>query len=757
MHVIVVSQFFGLIFGDHHGYVALRTWPGGTFGEGRGPTVTHWYHWPTQKDDLAGFCLSNSEMDIYFIPALFESPTSTRAGNIRRQACIYADADSCAPGNFAVEPTVIVETSPGRHHLYWVVTDNSDSEELCQVGRSIAYQHADQGCDRGGWDAGQLLRVPDTTNNKPRESGPFIVKAYVSNGEMYQIDNLREKYPPIVSTSVINSPMPPTTEWPPISEAVNSLYHHTDLMGLYSIKVEEPVSPADPQRHRRMWRFLCEMSRRGFDKTTAMVLAWNSGCNKYAQEGRPPEELWKELCKAYSDPENAPVTSEHSAERAEAASLDEKEKERTGEVSESFERGGGSKGFLSDEERAQVPTDTIVDQYVEWGAGYTDAAPQYHRAGIMTVLSAVFGEYGIAPTKFRIGLNLWFMILGSTTRSRKSTSQHMWLSLIHRLEDDKYSYDLASNTTPEALIDELLDRHGQSSIFHRDEVHGLMSEQAHKRYLTGLKEDLTALYDGKVPKKLRVGRATQRSNEVRTVFIMNFTGITEDVTDHLTTRDFGSGYLARFLFVTAEPPKRTKESEYLPQTASRESVPPYIVDRIKEAREFWDRLSERGNPEVVRFSDEAWERWNQLAWDMGEDAQRYDMADIMEPVSDRLAKSVMKVACLIAMSEQHTTVQMRHLLKAIELGEEWYRHMVFIAAKVRESFWQKQQDEILVAISGLQDGLTEAQILRKFRGKMILRDIESALDVLQRAGYITRWQPTGKAVRWIKTQNLRST
>lgn len=749
---ISLPAFFGLIFGARHGYVAIRTWPGGKFGQGPGPTHTTWFHWPSQQHDMIGFCLANDESDVYFIPALFETPTHCRASNIKHQMVTYADADTCQPDVFRVTPSIVVETSPGKHHTYWIVHDTDESQRLTQVGRSIAHAHADDGCDLGGWDATQLLRVPMTTNNKERESGPFMVNVAAFTSELFSIDDLVEAYPPLQTTIVTQEEMPPMSEWISAGEALNSLFHHLDLMPLYSQHVPEPTSPADTPRHRRMWRFLCEMSRRGIDRKTAMVLAWYSGCNKYRQDGRPPEELWRELCKAFDDPDNHPPTDEHGIEKMLQESAQMAATEINGYVqpfSPSLEN-----SFLTMEERVSIDQNTIIDRYVAWAHTKTDAALQYHRAGIMTVLSAVFGEYGKAPV-FDMALNLWFLVLGPTTRSRKSTAQGMWLKLVHYLEDERFSYDLTSNTTPEALIDELLDRPGQSSIFHRDEVHGLMNEQASKRYLAGLKEDLTALFDGRVPKKLRVGRASVHRGEVRTNFIMNFTGITDDVTDNLTARDFGSGYLARFLFVNGAPPERTKEGEYLPQHGKEgNGVDPeelIIVESLKEAREFWDAAVERGNPMAIYYEDDAWERWNQFAWDIGDDASKHELASVLAPVADRLSKAIIKVGCLLAMAEKQRFVTMRHLLKAISLSEEWYHYALYMASKVQESQWQRQQDEILVAIGSLRDGMTDAQILRKFRGKIPVRDLDTAMEVLKRAGLIMQIQGTGKSLRWVRT------
>src|SRR5690606_15961224 len=164
--------------------------------------------------------------------------------------------------------------------------------------------------------------------------------------------------------------------------------------------------------------------------------------------------------------------------------------------------------FLSADERKRLPDDTLVDRYVRWASTITDAAKQYHRAGILTVMSAVFGEFGLPPTKFYMGrLNLWFLVLGGTTRSRKSTARHMWLRLLRDLQTGEYDYVFGSDVPAEALAEELSEKPAWSSVFQRDEVHGLLGQESSKGYLAGLREDFTELYYGHVRIRKRVGTA----------------------------------------------------------------------------------------------------------------------------------------------------------------------------------------------------------------------------------------------------------
>lgn len=759
------GAYFDFLFGNNHGWACIRTFKGGRFGHRDGPVQPHWYKWPEHRDEMIGFVLGNSTLDLYIIPALFFDKTSNRASNIKHQTTVYVDADGAEPEVFLITPTITLETSPGRHHLFWKTTTDNSSE-LCLTGRAISHAHASQGCDKGGWDAGQLLRIPGTTNNKNRGTGPFFTRA-TTTGEVFDLDDLREKYPAELADMrpLSYKAMPHPSSWPTVEQAEEVLNVNIDLRDLYDL--EPDYRDDDGKRYRggvrfdasgRMWRLLSELARRGIDKYVALTLCWNAGCCKYRLDGRPAADLWIEVCKAYGHPDNQPAITEAAIEnhlalrKAEEPTYDGRE-----QIREHL--------FLTDEERARLPSDTLIDRYVKWAHTITDAAPQYHKAGILSVLSAVFGEFGMAPTKFYMGrLNLWFLVLGGTTRSRKSTARHMWLNMLRDLQTGEYDYDIGSDITPEALAEELSEKPGWSSVFHRDEVHGLLSQEGAKGYLSGLREDFTELYDGHVRIRKRVGQAgagkkKKGKGATTTNFVMNWSGVTDHVTEVLTAADFASGFLARFLYVYAEPPKRTRSGERMEQfaygtTKKDDLIYMEIKEEIKAVRSIWEQKTKRGEPVRIPFDLDAWDRLNDFAWDLGTAAAESDMAKMLEPVADRMAKSVLKVACLIAMSEASTKVTMRHMLKAIELGEEWYIYMLTIANRIRESSWQRQQDDVIMALDASNGRMTWSALYRKFRGGLRPKQFEEIIQALNESGETaTRAESRGRVIYRVESNN----
>lgn len=756
--------FFDALFPDTGsgrdlGYVVLAMFPEGKFTPGQGPTQLEWFAWPSQRDQLVAYCLHNSECDIYTSACLYKTrgKDARRAENIAHQWTAYADADSLDVSKVKAEPTLIVETSPARHHLYWV-TSKDDPEQLVAISRSIAYAHAADGCDKGGWDAGQLLRVPGTTNNKYHVfDGSAFEVGIKKIGEPWDIQKLAEIYPAVTATpEVAVGDMPPRSEWhntPAVLKEVQEIF-------TYSVEIEEMFhSKLRPGQDRSdtMWRFLGMLARYGASRATAMYLAWEAPFCKARLDNRGEEMMWNELCRAYEAPENKAVTN--SLQAAERARLDAAE---TNPEHKAKKLASGV-SLLTPGEREEVSTKTIIDNYVAWAKTCTDAPETYHRVGALCLLSSIFGEFGRCPVRRDANLTLWFMMLGPTTRARKTTSMNLWVDILAEMQDSRYNYLLGSDVTGEALNVVLPKKDGRTSVFYRDEAHGLFDEQNKKHYLTGLKEKFTDLYGGRVPVALRASTAGLEGNEeaeknaikARTNFVMFLAGTLNQVTEVLTVKDYQSGHLARFLIAEADPPPMTRDMMYSEQYDGSEDafdgLRHTLLNELRDARSFWQDLTPPGALKLIPFEPEAWVRLQDGQWSLYEATIHHEMHDVMEATAKRMGDSLMKTCVLLAMAERKERVELRHVYKALALAEEWYAHAVTVAGRIMHSSWSARQEEILSVIRARLDGVTQAEIYARFRHKMQEREIDSDLNVLVKSNLIRRVPGNGR-VKYLVTK-----
>lgn len=752
--------FFDTLFpkvnddGKDLGFVAISLFPGGIYDadEKVGPTQTHFFAWPSQRDDLIAFCLANSDKDVYTVPALFRTRGSRKGSNISHQWAAYADAEHLPLDKLKLPPTMTVETSEGRHHLYWI-TETDDPSQLIDISRTVAAEHKRDGCDPSGWDAGQLLRVPGTANNKyTRHGRPRWQIPQPLMGATYTLKALASQYPAYSSQDrpTAASNMPPKDEWffsqQAIRESAEVFRSNPEVHDLYAADLKP-----DQNRSATVWKLLCMLSRLNVSRITAMHIAWSARCNKYKIDGRPETELWQQLCKAYDDPDNQPVRNSFADEtyRKDADESEENPEKKLTAFAEAV-------SILMPEERDRVPHDTFIDQYVQWAGTRTDAPVCYHRAGAATILSTVFGEFGKCPTNFDINLTLWFFILGPTTRARKTTAMMMWVDFADELSSDAFPYLLGSDVTSEALSVLLPERNGRSSVFYRDEAHGLLYEQAAKRYLAGVKEHMTELFTGRARIALRVGNLKDHEERdlsvIRTNFIMFLCGTLHQVAEHLTIADYQSGHLARFLVAEADPPPMTEEAmfteQFNGQTPTDDVIRQGLINEMYAARAFWMDQTEPGSPVMIPFDDPTWLRLQKAQWELYRTAEQHELSEVLVPTTTRMGDSMMKVAVLIAMSQREKIVRMPHLLKAMELTEEWYRSAARVAGRILHSAWKNRQDEILVAIQARKEGVTEQDIYSRFRSKMHEKEIESDLHVLAKSGLIHKTMERGR-VRYV--------
>lgn len=751
------ALFPGSSDGSDLGYVALALFPGGKFDPEKGPTQKHFFAWPSEKDDLVAFCLQNTDKDIYTVPALFRNRGNRKASNIAHQWAVYADADDLDVRKVLAEPTMVVETSYGRHHLYWV-TSTDNPRALMEISRSVAHTHAADGCDPSGWDAGQLLRVPGTTNNKTAE--PFTVRL-LRTGNPYAIEALKEVYPPVVSVPrriTSGNEMPDLKNYNQecIKESSQVFHYNVDI---YSMFADELVEGQD--RSATMWRLLSEMSRSGVSRNTAMYIAWEAKCNKYRLDNRSEEDLWNELCRAYEDPDNQPVTNsldaaDRSIVNLHRSLIDASERNPERQAKDFAE----TITLLRNEERDSVPDDTFVDRYQHWATTRTDAPDVYHRAGAITLLTSVFGEFGSCPTKFDSNLTLWVLLLGPTTRARKTTAMMLWVDLLTEMEDERFRYLIGSDVTSEALSVILPKKDGRSSVFYRDEAHGLLYEQEKKRYLVGLREHMTELYGGRVRMRVRASMSEedQPRGNIRTNFVMFLCGTMNQVTQALTIDDYQSGHLARFLVAEADPPPMTKDDMYIDQydgvDRSDDLVRRSLVNDLTASRQFWlGEVRGFGHPKMIPFAQDAWARYLDVKWDIYETALKHELSEVLLPTTDRMGTSVMKCAILLAMSEKKKRVEMRHVMKSIALAEEWYSATATIAGRILHSSWSARQEELLAAVKSRTDGITQQELYSRYRTRMQEKDIESDLNVLMKAGLIKKIAERGR-IRYIAITRL---
>lgn len=721
------SEFFEFLHGRNEGRAVIAL-----MDDQGHPTNQRFFIWPGQKAQMLSYIAANADQDVYTSPTLFKA-NRARKSTAKATRTVYADADTFNIADARLVPSGIARTSPGKSHLYWLIEDCTDPSVIEALAHSVSEAHPKDttGLD-DGWALNKLLRVPGTTNTK-YDQGHTVT--WEETGAAYTLAEFAAAYPPVAQAENAFREM---RELPTLGDAYKSLSASPELLSMLNKTHVGNVDRSDA-----LFLLEQELFRSGASDEVAFVIAQGHPFNKFAADRRnnADELLWQDILRARAKSE---------------LSVPEETEEFEPEITVEPSAKDKSVDFLTAEEKAGMPS-TFVDDYIAWASSKTDAAAEYHVASAFMILSTVFSDFGHAVPKFgKLPLNLWFMVLGETTRSRKSTTRALGLSFIRALADEEtYQYDLGSDFTPEALDNELLKRPYRSALLHRDEAQGWIQEMDKKAYMAGAKGKMTELYDGHVSGKLRATGDNNRKAAVDVALTLFVMGIRSQVCEYLTQEDFRSGFLTRFIYIEATAPPRSKESDWLEQADIHEvkqgdAVFTGLLNRLEEAREHWASFCQPDLPtQAVPCTREAWVRLNMFITNVLDEAEGHQRHSIIEAASDRLTKSILKAATLLAMLDCCDEVELVHMLSAINFSSSWFGHMVNMANGISESSWARKQSEVEEFLL-MKGGTAKWEVVyRHFRADLQPQDFLKIVQALSDAG-VLHMPVDERKQRWIE-------
>lgn len=713
------ETFFKLVFGrESAGYVCLAF----LSATNRKDFWEEFYRYPEELPSmLEAINRQTMGFNIYFCPQILREKKRTKE-NILSTPNIWSDLDTCTPEVLLVEPSILIESSPDRYQGYWVLERPIDPDDAEDVSRRIAYKHADEGADRSGWDLTQLLRVPFTYNYKyVRSSQSPIVTVLKANKKRYRLEDF-EAYPNTGEYEYLDIPLPSAEELGTLAAEDELQKKRTSLNPrAWTLFNEEPQGDWS----KSLWNLQMLLLEAGYERVQVYKIVREAKCNKYARDGKAERLLWKDVCRAY------------------ARFL----------ANQRLLSGGGppktdKKQLLTDEERERVKStpDTFIERFISWARSLGDAAPQYHQAGAFVALSSLLAGVVRLPTSFgTIKPNLWFMILADTTLTRKSTAMDIAMDLVMEIDPECV---LATDGSIEGLMGSLSTRPGRPSVFLRDEFSGLLEMITKKDYYAGMPEVLTKLYDGKFQKRI----LRKETIEVRDPCLIVFAGgIKNKITSILTFEQVSSGFMPRFIFITAESDP-TKLQPLGPPTERIDTERNRIKDELEALIEHYKATTtmvienkHTAKIEVqtqrtwdAQLTPSAWERYNLLEAQLVDEGLEMDKPEIMTPVHDRLSKSILKAAVLLAASRQRgdcVVVEETDILRAIMYGEQWKIHAHEVMNNVGKGTQERQLDKVMEIIRK-RPGCSRSHVMQYLH--LNARQTNEILDTLEQRGLLGR-------------------
>jgi hypothetical protein len=637
------AAFFKIIFGSEQGYVCVATIKKKDFKE-------VFYRYPDQLKEMHEFIERGKYSgNVYFCPQLLAEPRRTKT-NVARTTCAWSDLDTCNPSVLLVQPTIALETSPNRFQAFWVFEESRNPAEVEDLSRRIAYRHADDGADRSGWDLTQLLRVPGTRNFKYGDgaSAPDV-KVIIQNDVRYRLSDFNV-YPVAAGYEYTAIPFPQIV----VEDGIKILERYSfKLSGAAHTLFHQEVEEGDRSQQLFRLEMLCAEAGMTYEET--FQVARDSACNKWPDQ---PDLLWRDVCRAYA---------QHGS-NAEAAKI--------------IPAAEGP-SLVSEQERRDIESNPcFIERYIEWAKTLGDAALQYHQGSAFIALSSILAGSIQLPTSFGPLIpNLWLMILADTTLTRKSTSMNLVMNLIEEIDE---SLLMATDGSIEGFASALSDRPGKVSIFFRDEFTGLLESMTKKDYMAGMPEFFTNLYDG----RSQLRRLRKEEIKIKDPRLIIFAGgIKSRMQSLVTFEHVSSGFLPRFIFVTADT-DTTKVKPLGPPTEQNWGARDVILAELKDIYQHYrSQVPVVMDGKVVGVVDkhldasltkDAWARFNridQTLMQVGMDSGA-DLKNILTPLYARLGFSMLKAAVLIAASrtrDEQVVVQEEDIVRAAYYGEGW-RH-----------------------------------------------------------------------------------
>jgi RepB DNA-primase from phage plasmid/Protein of unknown function (DUF3987) len=696
--------FFDYLFEEREGFICIAYRPAKS--KGNKDFKQQFFSWPSQRLQMGAFIDNlHTGHNLWFGVNLFRRPERKRDYALPTRL-VWADLDFCNPGEVTPAPQCRIESSPQRYQAIWRLDELVIPEEAQALSKRIAYAYADQGADKSGWDIEQLLRVPFTYNYKYDDGAQVPDVKLLSTFEaLLPKDVFSEITTPTPEEQAEKiEPMPDILSLPPVSGIIYKYQNElrrTNFTDTFTVEPSEDWSGV-------MWHLINLCLESGMAREEVFAVALESKCNKYERDNRPIEYLWREVLKA--DWRQRQV----SAVMGEAEPL----------IMPTLYEGD--------------PPETIIDRYKKWAAEATDAVEEYHELSCVILLSTLLSGNLHCDTSFgNIIPNLWGLILGDSTLTRKSTAMRMGLDLITTIDRELV---VATDGSAEGVLSAIATRPSQVSMFFKDEVAGFIDSINKKDYLAGMPEILTNLYD--VPEFYM--RRLRKENIVisKPVFIFFGGGIRDKMYELLSERHVLTGFLPRFLVVggDADLSKMRPAGPLVPGLAEKRQK---LLSLLQELYLTYGEEAEIEVPNAnTTFSipidvkavltDDAWTYFESIQVQMATAAEASSFKIVAQPTFDRLAWSCFKMGMLLAASrqepvEQKITIELRDLQAAAYYIQRWGIHSIDLITNVGRTTSQKQILQVLSFIKG-KPGCWRADISRNFH--LNKRELDLILETL---------------------------
>jgi hypothetical protein len=706
--------FFELLFEGSEGYLCIFL----TDPKVPKTGVSHkFFEWPRESLKVENFIIENEvHKNVYFCVNLLSKRER------KKQYCIdtdlvWADLDEVNPMSIdKLPPPIVIQSSPGRWQAFWRLTSKLKPYDAERYSKRIAYAVE---ADTSGWDLTQLFRVPMTKNFKYQPPGNVKLERALTTRADPALFESALAVPP-EEAPIIDRPLPESANAEEIIGAFSTRLEMDRFMTLYAY---EPQDEEDWSK--QLWALYMMLYRAGMSAEEVFIVAKEAKCNKFERDGRPVEHLWRDVLKANDDYGNIPP----------------------------------EKSLLEMPQLVGEPaSETFIDTYKDWAAEATDAITEFHELSCFVILSAIVAaSLRLEASYGQIAPNIWGLILGDSTVTRKSTAMKMAVDLISPLESDLI---LATDGSVEGLLSGLANRPNKVSVFFRDEVSGLFDSMNKRDYLSSMPETLAHLYD--VPP---IYSRLLRKEVIRIespAFVFFGGGITERVYQNISEEWIESGFMPRFMVVAGEYVEGSLRPTGPPTKLGIEKRYK-VTDKLADIFQSYATevpISVGGEkmmmpPRImVRLTDGAWTRYQDIEGKLTIAGYESLVRNTALPTFERMARSILKMGMILAATRQepeetedegsYIIVNEDDIINAAWYAQNWGKHSIDLILNAGKAPREKFLDRVYRKIAR-DPGIFRSTIMQHLH--LSKREMDDVIGTLEDRNQITI-KKYGRGVRY---------
>lgn len=708
-NALSATEFIETLFADLSGYLCIAK----TDDEGR------WnrHEFYTLPDQMAAALTDvewSTEATLGYSPFLYSQPWRKGDDEGAVTKVIGVDADHHGAEEFKVEPSIVIETSPGSFHLLWLLAEPVSQVAAVAVGRSMTRTH---GLEATASLPTKLLRVPGSLNGdseKQRNKAPFRVTG-VTTGNIYTLAELEAEYPPVSSAVMpaLDIDMPATL--PTLFEAESKLPDSKRLSELMHWQEHEQEGDERHKRSERIFELTNLLLEQGLTPEEALVVGWSSKPvqSHYVEKNRPQSDYWRfDVLKAYAHQQGKQVDmGEHESTEASPVFVN----------------------LLTAEEREIASDPSFIDWWIDHCYTRLDhrTPEQYLVANGFMLLANTLGASGSGYFDGeRLSPNLYMLNLGPTTTGKTKALKFL-RKCIRAYEDFVgYQIDIGNDATPEGLVKALLEYEGKMALISRDEVGGMFADWVAKGSYAAAPEAYMALYDNELLQNLRSGKDAGNNKRIHlAAFNTYMMGTPERVYKVLTEEFYQTGFMQRLVPITGHRDEMTRESYVKRQGNPNEvrradELPMEIASRLKSSSGWWGKK----NP-VLLADASAFARWEDFGWSMLQSVQNHKKKDVLGAVTERLSISVLKMCVGLTLEDRRNSISLATMLHVIQHAEQWLANIFTMVDNISASEHSRRVDELVRFIISKSNRVTPVQV-HGFFGAVPPKD---RLDIIESA------------------------